>query len=157
MAEPPCKRPRDDIVDYGPNLKKQLPPYDDMILSLLDDDEDVPGEQDELSSFMNSLQRELEDSSALSGSPPSSSFHKEEYVTNESDQEDRERVMRRLLEASDDELGLPSRDEGQGGFGWGEDGFGDGDERSFCDGGWEIEQEEVEVYEGLVQSEELLL
>lgn len=136
MAEPPSKRQRDnhDVDDDHdhPHTKKERP-YDDIILSLLEDDEDVPSNQD-LSSFITSLQRELDNTPAdISTSSSASSLANKEDTNEavEEDEEDKERLMRRLLEASDDELGLPSRDDDSGEFGWGEG--------IFCDGLWEIE------------------
>ncbi|KAK9050992.1 hypothetical protein SSX86_027617 [Deinandra increscens subsp. villosa] len=69
------------------------------------------------------------------------------------DEDEKERVIRHLLEASDDELGIPSRvdvgDAGDGGGGGG--GCGDFPV-GLCDGLWELEDEAANYYT-LLQSE----
>ncbi|XP_076939219.1 uncharacterized protein LOC143607794 [Bidens hawaiensis] len=75
---------------------------------------------------------------------------KEELVDDE-----KERVIRHLLEASDDELGLPSRVEGGAdGEGGGDDvaGGGHGEYYSLGDGLWEFEDVAANYYT-LLQSE----
>ncbi|KAK9935172.1 hypothetical protein M0R45_022284 [Rubus argutus] len=86
-------------------------------------------------------------SSSPSSSPP---FLKE----NEQEKESVERVMRHLLEASDDELGIPHREVGNGFEDAEEEGFSTfGDNGlSLCDGLWELEDEAANYYT-LVQSE----
>ncbi|KAI3744515.1 hypothetical protein L1987_57598 [Smallanthus sonchifolius] len=85
------------------------------------------------------------------------------------DDDDKESVIRHLLEASDDELGIPSRvvegggdgdGDGGGGGDGGDGGGGGGDEEvaggdfslGLCDGLWELE-DEVANYYTLLQSE----
>ncbi|KAI3796042.1 hypothetical protein L1987_38703 [Smallanthus sonchifolius] len=76
------------------------------------------------------------------------------------DDDDKERVIRHLLEASDDELGIPSRVVKGGGDGGGDGGGGSGEEEvaggdfsvGLCDGLWELE-DEVANYYTLLQSE----
>lgn len=140
------------------------------ILSLLDEDEEEPTQ--DLNSLITTLQQELSsnplsnpdpeyqttadtsegyNSSSSGSSSPSSSplFLKE----NEQEKESVERVMRHLLEASDDELGIPHRDLGNG-FGDAEEGFSTFVDNglSLCDGLWELEDEAANYYT-LVQSE----
>ncbi|TKY69700.1 hypothetical protein E2542_SST05982 [Spatholobus suberectus] len=72
-------------------------------------------------------------------------------VLKEEDESDRERVMRHLLQASDDELGIPN--SGDGLFGFGENGFNNGDGfSSLCDKLWELEDERANYY-AFLQSE----
>ncbi|KAG7980646.1 hypothetical protein I3843_05G192800, partial [Carya illinoinensis] len=69
----------------------------------------------------------------------------------EDQEDDKERVIRHLLEASDDELGIPNREVGvvyDGDI----DGFNGGDGLSLCDGLWELEDEAANYYT-LLQSE----
>ncbi|KAL4586834.1 hypothetical protein LXL04_011479 [Taraxacum kok-saghyz] len=78
------------------------------------------------------------------------------------DDDEKERVIRHLLEASDDELGIPSRVEGGGDGGNVGDGGGVDDEIAgdeytdfsftLCDGLWELEDEAANYYT-LLQSE----
>ncbi|XP_022775794.1 uncharacterized protein LOC111317624 [Durio zibethinus] len=68
--------------------------------------------------------------------------------------DDKERVIRHLLEASDDELGIPNREDGVGvevvDF---EEGCNnDGNVFALCDGLWELEDEAANYYT-LLQSE----
>ncbi|XVF43096.1 hypothetical protein PTKIN_Ptkin02bG0012700 [Pterospermum kingtungense] len=73
------------------------------------------------------------------------------------EQGDKESVIRHLLEASDDELGIPNRGEGEGvgvevvEF---DEGFNNGGNIGFslCDGLWELEDEAANYYT-LLQSE----
>ncbi|KAK8508157.1 hypothetical protein V6N13_055610 [Hibiscus sabdariffa] len=79
--------------------------------------------------------------------PPSSFKGDEDYRD-----DDKEQVIRHLLEASDDELGIPNREEGvvgvefDGGFNNGGNGL------ALCDGLWELEDEAANYYT-LLQSE----
>ncbi|KAI3720239.1 hypothetical protein L6452_21152 [Arctium lappa] len=72
------------------------------------------------------------------------------------DNDEKERVIRHLLEASDDELGIPSRVESGGDGGGGDDEIGGGGFEDFsmavCDGLWELEDEAANYYT-LLQSE----
>lgn len=141
------------------------------ILSLLDEDEEEPTQ--DLNSLITTLQQELSsdslsnpdpeyqttadtsegyNSSSSGSSSPSSSplFLKE----NEQEKESVERVMRHLLEASDDELGIPHRELGNAFEDAEDEGFSSfGDNGlSLCDGLWELEDEAANYYT-LVQSE----
>ncbi|KAB2624568.1 hypothetical protein D8674_016228 [Pyrus ussuriensis x Pyrus communis] len=161
------KRQRDETLtldEDSVDLKRQKP-YTD-ILSLLDEEEVEPSE--DLSSLITTLQQEI-------SSEPLNTFPSSETVAAESalegyasssgsstptssnacflKEDECERVMRHLLEASDDELGIPQREadgsdevEGDGFKFDGLDGF------SFGDGLWELEDEAANYYT-LVQSE----
>ncbi|KAK7828541.1 hypothetical protein CFP56_030121 [Quercus suber] len=71
------------------------------------------------------------------------------------EEDDKERVIRHLLEASDDELGIPNREVGVGVgvvYDFGVEGLNGGDGYSFGDGLWELEDEAANYYT-LLQSE----
>ncbi|KAJ9187511.1 hypothetical protein P3X46_002957 [Hevea brasiliensis] len=181
MAETQSKRLRDDaqiedvVVD---EINKRHKSYNH-ILSLLDEEEDEPPQ--DISSFITTLQQELSPASTfddpfscsttaidqenpttavtttvdgyLSSSSSSSTFLKE------GEEDDKERVIRHLLEASDDELGIPNTQAVSGvGDGYAEDlvnsgnGFNGLDGFSLCDGLWELEDANANYY-ALVQSE----
>lgn len=158
MAETPTdKRPREEPLqsaasqsDAGEAAKRQKP-YDE-ILSLLDDEELDEPHQD-VSYLITTLQQEL---SSPSSTGPSSPSPAGDGGSKESGGEDeRERVMRHLLEASDDELGLPSISDGSAGSG--EEAFYGVNPPELlddlCDGGlWELEDEAAN-YHALLQSE----
>ncbi|XP_021897677.1 uncharacterized protein LOC110814475 [Carica papaya] len=128
------------------------------ILSLLDAEEDEPNQ--DLSSLITTLQQELSSESDFdhtfpcppSANPTTTPASSSSSCSNEED--DRERVIRHLLEASDDELGIPNRDGtdvvGEQGFVF--NGDGDGFSAPFCDGLWELEDEAANYY-ALLQSE----
>ncbi|OMO93149.1 hypothetical protein CCACVL1_06603 [Corchorus capsularis] len=146
------------------------------ILSLLEAEEDEPNQ--DLSSLITSLQQELSSSDSVldetslpcpkttnseadqdnnpSATANAAAIEDDSSATSclkeEEDQDDKERVIRHLLEASDDELGIPNREEDvvvefeEEGFNNGGNGFG------FCDGLWELEDEAANYYT-LLQSE----
>lgn len=175
MAETPLKRQREEttqLENNGEDYFKRQKSYND-ILSLLEEEEDEPNQ--DLSSLITTLQQEL---SSESGSDPnpfstreadpenpntasssSSSAAVEDYTCSSSNsplvlkedepEEEKERVMRHLLEASDDELGIPNREvgfDGDDGFNGGDIGF------SVTQGLWELEDEAANYY-ALLQSE----
>ncbi|EEF39889.1 conserved hypothetical protein [Ricinus communis] len=76
----------------------------------------------------------------------------------EDEEDDKDRVIRHLLEASDDELGIPNTETGSGfddgyeGFVSSANGFSGVDGFSLCDGLWEIEDANANYY-ALLQSE----
>ncbi|KAM1194173.1 hypothetical protein ACFX15_020501 [Malus domestica] len=168
VRQAPSKRQRDEILTLAEDsvdLKRQKP-YTD-ILSLLDEEEVEPPE--DLSSLITTLQQEISPEplnafpssetlaaeSALEGYASSSSGSSTPTSSNACflKEDECERVMRHLLEASDDELGIPQREahgsdevEGDGFKFDGLDGF------SFGDGLWELEDEAANYYT-LVQSE----
>ncbi|KAK9277357.1 hypothetical protein L1049_006899 [Liquidambar formosana] len=160
MAETPLKRQRDEtqLVEEIEDPKRQKS-YNH-ILSLLEADEEEP--QQDLSSLMTTLENELSYDSAfdplafsVSETDPenpatgTTSDYGSSSPVKEEEEDDKERVIRHLLEASDDELGIPHRDVRVGD---GEDGFNGGDGFSFCDGLWELEDEAANYYT-LLQSE----
>uniref|UniRef100_A0A7N0UFB8 Uncharacterized protein n=1 Tax=Kalanchoe fedtschenkoi TaxID=63787 RepID=A0A7N0UFB8_KALFE len=156
MADVSLKRHREPAVPDGDDLKmrkqqsvesepdpKKLKSYNH-IISILEQDEDE-SDQD-LSSLMSSLENEiscnLEDFDSLPTDAPPSMSAEDEY--------EKERVMRHLLEASDDELGIPaSRSTDEIDDGVVIDG---GDSFGFCEGLWELEDEAAN-YNTLLQSE----
>ncbi|KAI6676820.1 hypothetical protein NL676_037616 [Syzygium grande] len=176
MAETsPLKRQREATPDEEDEEKRQRS-YED-ILSLLEEEEDVPGQ--DLSSLITSLQQELaasvssdtlaasageadpEAPSSSASSPPSPAGAGEGGGGGGGGDEG-ERVMRRLLEASDDELGLPSRESSEAGDGAGVEegddglcgGAGEGQGSiDLCEGlAWELEHEAANHY-ALLQPE----
>ncbi|MGI4370278.1 hypothetical protein ACR2V4_27185, partial [Klebsiella pneumoniae] len=151
MAETPSKRQREethlseDIED--PKRHKSYT----QILSLLEEEEEEPTE--DFSSILTTLQRELScdsesDPSSVSGSEPDPDSYGPIEGPVPSEDDERERVLRHLLEASDYELGIPNRSD------VGDDGeaFHDGDFLDLGDGLWELEDEAANYYT-LVQSE----
>ncbi|XP_058772427.1 uncharacterized protein LOC131646408 [Vicia villosa] len=178
------KRPREAQIEKDLDFEessKRHKPYNH-ILSLLDLEEEESTTQD-LSPMMTTLQQEitcssnnyqdtllisqndqnnltsfgcntLEDDSALSCFSSTSSQH---VLKEEEEDDEKLKVMRHLLQASDDELGIPSSSGdyyGLVGFGGEEYGFNGGDEfsSSLCDKLWELEDERANYYD-LLQSE----
>ncbi|XP_048136352.1 uncharacterized protein LOC115726496 [Rhodamnia argentea] len=158
MAETPLKRQREETEEThvdGPaedqtkRLKPSSSSYPHNILSFLDDQlDDGQISSQDLSSLISALQDELASESEpnIPSEPelasPSSSSPGEESDGDE----DKEKVFRHLLVASDDELGLPSR-EGEG-----PEAGASGVELLSCDGLWELEDEAANYYT-LLQSE----
>ncbi|KAM5567168.1 hypothetical protein ABKV19_015333 [Rosa sericea] len=170
------KRQRDEeqetqMLEQDPKRQKSY----NHILSLLDEDEEEPTQ--DLNSLITTFQQELSSDSDLLLNPDhaghqtiadasdasegynsssSSSSSSALFLKEGDEQEDEssvERVMRHLLEASDDELGIPNREAGNGFedaeeavFNFGDNGL------SLCDGLWELEDEAANYY-ALVQSE----
>uniref|UniRef100_A0A7N0TRE5 Uncharacterized protein n=1 Tax=Kalanchoe fedtschenkoi TaxID=63787 RepID=A0A7N0TRE5_KALFE len=117
------------ILDSESDPKKHRS-YSDVI-SILEQDEDEADK--DLSSLMSSLESEI------SCNPASVE-----------EEDEKENVIRRLLEASDDELGIPaSRSTAEIDDGVVIDG---GDSFGFCEGLWELEDEAANYYT-LLQSE----
>ncbi|KAI5679059.1 hypothetical protein M9H77_10009 [Catharanthus roseus] len=168
MAETQIKRQREDDshCEFVEDSKRHKS-YDD-ILSILEEEGDEPNE--DLSDIFTSLQQELSSDSAaadilpLLGSDGGSEVESGRQVTggsigaasecgsvrsdNELDEEDeRVRVMRHLLEASDDELGIPNRVDEEINSGEGEQLF------SLGDGMWEFEDDAANYYYSMMQSE----
>ncbi|XP_050375218.1 uncharacterized protein LOC126792782 [Argentina anserina] len=171
------KRQRDEAQETQmleePN-KRQHKSYNH-ILSLLEEEEEVPAQ--DLNFLITTFQQELSSDDSLSNtdqlgsittvdasegynssssgsSSPSSSSA---LFLKEGDEQERESsvemVMRHLLEASDDELGIPQREVGSGYEDAEEAVFSSGDNwLSLCDGLWELEDEAANYY-ALVQSE----
>ena len=144
------KRDRDDEpagADEINELKRQKS-YT-QILSLLDEDEEEPIH--DLSSIITTLQQEISSPSSPqntadavttathdSVSTSSSSVTSSDSVKETEEEGESERVMRHLLQASDDELGIPA----------GEFLVGDGVNGvlPFCDAFWELEDEAANYY-----------
>ncbi|KAI4314184.1 hypothetical protein L6164_027118 [Bauhinia variegata] len=158
------------------DFSKKHKPYNH-ILSLLEAEEEDPTQ--DLSPLITTLEQEIT-SSASDSETLLNSFQGnttaattaaattiatlEDYSTSDSsaiikEDDDKERVMRHLLEASDDELGIPNRSSGE----LGQDGFvmdfredevnnGTNSFASLCDGLWELEDETANYYT-LLQSE----
>ncbi|KAF5443295.1 hypothetical protein F2P56_035863 [Juglans regia] len=178
MAENPLKRQREETQMEDCEESKRNKSYSH-ILSLLEAEEEEPTQ--DLSSLITTLQQELspdsifdplsfpssesdpenpstasatleDQASSSSSSFSSSSSPSTLHLKGDEDQEDdKERVIRHLLEASDDELGIPNREVGvvyDGDI----DGFNCGDGLSWCDGLWELEDEAANYYT-LLQSE----
>jgi len=157
--------------DYSSKKQK---PYTH-ILSLLDSEEEDSTQ--DLSPLITTLQQEISCASnngdfqdALLGGPAQAidldnlttmdgaTVASEEGVVKEKEKEkeeeesEKERVMRHLLQASDDELGIPSSGDGVFGF-VGEDGFNsEHGFSSLCDKLWELEDERANYY-AFLQSE----
>ncbi|XAR56018.1 hypothetical protein NMG60_11036297 [Bertholletia excelsa] len=157
MAETPLKRQREETyVTEDVDDPKRQKSYN-QILSLLEEKEEEPDQ--DFSSIMTSLQRELSseldpDVGEISPAGPSrespalspTAAHGE-LKGNVEGEDERERVMRHLLEASDDELGIPNTAAGD------DDTVAcGGDAAALSDGLWELE-DEVANYYALLQSE----
>ncbi|KAL0695350.1 hypothetical protein Bca4012_062530 [Brassica carinata] len=172
MAETtPFKRHREEeTLAEEETTKRQKPSssssssYNDQILCLFDDSDEINQPNNDLTPFINALQQEIsshDKNATVSGvsnvedsSASSVSSSKEDDV----DDENNEKVMQHLLEASDDELGIPNTGFGESnydmikndinqGYVYGNsllDGFGD----AF----WELEDEAANYYT-LLQSE----
>ncbi|KAF3974174.1 hypothetical protein ACB098_03G168000 [Castanea mollissima] len=180
MAETPLKRQREEtqIEDYEESKRHKS---FNQIVSLLDAEEEEPNQ--DLSSLITTLQQELSsDSNSHSIFDPlsfptaendpeslttasstmqdqnftssySSSSSSPKVLSKEDGEDDKDRVIRHLLEASDDELGIPNREVGLGVvYDVGVEGFNGGGGYPFCEGLWELEDEAANYYT-LLQSE----
>lgn len=118
MAETPSKRLRQDphaseTFDFDDSNSKRQKPYNN-ILSLLDEEDENFEQNQDLSAIFTTLEQELSSSSTTTAaafdfnSPPLTAV--EDQQTGEED-EGVKSVMRHLLEASDDELGIPNYTE----------------------------------------------
>ncbi|XP_062161248.1 uncharacterized protein LOC133868373 [Alnus glutinosa] len=170
MAETPLKRQREETQIEECEEFKRHKSYSH-ILSLLEAEEEEPTQ--DLSSLITTLQQELSSESIFSPlsfpatepdlenpttatatvedqTSSSSSSSSSAAVLKEDEGDDKERVIRHLLEASDDELGIPNREVGVAYDG--DEGFDGVDGFSLCDGLWELEDEAANYY-ALMQSE----
>ncbi|EPS57921.1 hypothetical protein M569_16896 [Genlisea aurea] len=109
MAEIQHKRLRDELPEESSSSPKRQKTYDS-ILNLLEVEEEDGDPSQDLSAMLTSFQQELESSSSTAEERKDapdlgldSSMH-----GGTGDDEAAESVMRHLLEASDDELGIPS-------------------------------------------------
>lgn len=163
MAETPSKRQREEtqIEDVEETKRHKL--YN---LSLLDGEEDESSP--ELSSFITNLQQEISSDLIFDNLPctnstetdqennrtAASSTTLEDCTTASStascpkdEEDDRERVIRHLIEASDDELGIPNMEVGASSVEYGEIGCNGRDGGSaLCDGLWEFEDQTANYY-----------
>ncbi|XP_058193419.1 uncharacterized protein LOC131310432 [Rhododendron vialii] len=147
MAETAPKRQREETHGFpeenaDPKRQKSY----DQILSLLEEEQEQEPNQD-FSSILKTLQRELDDDPfSVPGSETDPNGNNPTWMGGE-EKDEAERFMRHLLEASDDELGIPHRVDGGDG-----EGMKGEDEISFCDGLWDLEDEAANYY-SLMQSE----
>ncbi|KAK0574026.1 hypothetical protein LWI29_017180 [Acer saccharum] len=173
MAETPSKRPREETQIDDVEETKRHKSYNH-ILSLLEAEEEEPTQ--DLSSLITTLQQELSSDSVLNPIPSQTADNDlesslttatvEDSVANsstssptsscskEDEEDDGQRVIRHLLEASDDELGIPNMDVvcAENGV-YGDGDFNGGDVFPLCDGLlWELEDEAANYYT-LLQSE----
>lgn len=164
------------IEEDTEDVFKRQKSYKD-IITLLEEDEDEPNQ--DLSSIISTLQEEISSSSNSSSSSPSAYGPGPVYNpaisgpyetdpenppvvsglgsgSGVEEEEEKENVMRHLLEASDDELGLPSTTSLSDSFE--EAGFGQVDSGDFFlpvggEGGlWEFEDREAANYYSLLQT-----
>ncbi|KAB1994178.1 hypothetical protein ERO13_D13G073300v2 [Gossypium hirsutum] len=184
-AEPTPKRQREETQSSNEEHVEETKRHKSYnhILSLLEAEEDEPSQ--DLSPLITTLQQQLSSDSVLDApfplcqpATPSPSKPDKENATAalsledctsatcslKEDDDDKEQVIRHLLEASDDELGIPNREDGDGdGSGGGgdvgfevfelEQGFNNGGNGfALCDGLWELEDEAANYYT-LLQSE----
>ncbi|CAI9785226.1 unnamed protein product [Fraxinus pennsylvanica] len=137
------------------------------ILSILDDEQEYDPNQD-LSAIFTTLQKELSCSSTTSTSTSTTTFDFDHLLSitgeeaeleldcqhdqaaggkeNDEEKDDGVRVMKHLLEASDDELGIPNRVDGEINSSENPPPF------AFSDGLWELE-DETSYYYSILQSE----
>ncbi|XP_027361570.1 uncharacterized protein LOC113869448 [Abrus precatorius] len=172
------KRPREEAqveknLDFVEGYSKRYKPYNH-ILSLLDLEEEDSTQ--DLSPLMTTLQQEItcasnnnpntllecaplkNDQNSLTttfacvdDTATSPTCFCTQQMLKEEEENDKESVMRHLLHASDDELGIPS--SGDGLLGFEQEGFNSIDEfSSLCDKLWELEDERANYY-ALMQSE----
>lgn len=152
---------------HGEDTNKRHKSYN-QILSLLETEEDE--QNPDLSSLMSTLEHELScdyyDDSAFDSlsftlpennddlENPASASGSTNTSSSEPEEDDKERVIRHLLEASDDELGIPQAESSLSPttattvvrYG-GEDEINGGDLFvSVCDGLWELEDEAANYY-----------
>lgn len=161
MAESQLKREREEALECDENAKRQRQSYN-QILSLLDEEEDVSNQ--DLSDMFKTLQEELSSDSDSTTVDPSQGCTSTEEAGHQSggaavpeycspsfkeddEEEARINVMRHLLEASDDELGLPSISES------GDEETNSGETLfNLGEGLWEFEDDAANYYT-LLQSE----
>lgn len=155
MADPKTqlKRHREETQEEEENSKRCKSSLN-RIISILEDDEEADSKlTQDLSPIFTSLQQELSSGPHDAGPGPGQQLGGPVGPTKEDADADGVSVIRHLLEASDDELGIPS-----GGM----DGGDNSDEKemdggdltfSLCDDGlWEFEDEAADYYSSL-QSE----
>ncbi|KAJ4879725.1 Uncharacterized protein Rs2_36779 [Raphanus sativus] len=166
----PLKRHREEETLAEEETNKRQKPstssfssHNDQILSLLNDSDELNQPNNDLTSFLNSLQQDISSDdqngvlsrvSNVEDSSTSCVSSKEDDV----DEEAKETVMQHLLEASDDELGLPSNEFGESNYEMIKNEIsqdyvcGDNLLDGFGDAFWELEDEAANYY-ALLQSE----
>ena len=116
MAENSPKRHRDDSIasdlDDSCSIAKRQKPYNN-ILNLLDEEEPEPSSQlsQDLSAMFTTLEQELSSSTTTTFDfepLAEASEHSQPLASTGDEDESVKSVMRHLLEASDDELGIPN-------------------------------------------------
>ena len=168
MAETtPIKRHREEETLAEEETNKRQKPssssYNDQILCLLDDSDELNLPNNDLASFIHTLQQDISSDdqngvvsrvSNVEDSSTSCVSSKEDDV----DEESKEKVMQHLLEASDDELGLPSNEFGESNYEMIKNDvsqdyiYGDSLLDGFGDAFWELEDEAANYYT-LLQSQ----
>ncbi|XP_019165732.1 PREDICTED: uncharacterized protein LOC109161697 [Ipomoea nil] len=157
MADPKTQLKRQREETQEEENSKRCKSSLNRIISILEDDEEADSKfnQDYLSPIFTSLQQELSSAAHDAGPDPGQQLGGPvgPAASKEDADADGVSVIRHLLEASDDELGIPSS---------GMDGGDNSDEKemdggdltfSFCDDGlWEFEDEAADYYSSL-QSE----
>ncbi|XP_060185271.1 uncharacterized protein LOC132614763 [Lycium barbarum] len=163
------KRPREDETHKAEeDIIKRQKQYNELILSILEDEQDDPNYQDYFSDdIFSTLEQELSSpSSSCDSWPYPLATHDEvepdvaasdSVTSKEEEEDDGNNFIRHLQEASDDELGitLPSTDEVKGdnivdelnGTNCGDLPF------ALSDGLWEFEDHEAANYYSLLNSE----
>ncbi|CAA0823862.1 Unknown protein [Striga hermonthica] len=145
--------------DSSQNSKRQKP-YGG-ILSLLDQDEDdcEAAHGQDLAAVFSALQQEISDAAAAVDVDSPALAAAEDRSAADGEEGEAESVMRRLLEASDDELGIPSAEEMYGNINNGNgdeivDGIRPGEDLpfGFVDNLWELEDVAANYYT-MLQSE----
>ncbi|PIN24969.1 hypothetical protein CDL12_02290 [Handroanthus impetiginosus] len=164
MAETPSKRLREESYQEsdgsGANSKRQKP-YSN-ILNLLDEEEEAEQSQEpshelsqDLSAIFTTLQQELSSSPTTAAfdldSLPSAAAVEETEQSQHGDpsaecgggdDDGVKSVMRHLLEASDDELGIPNTKDDENNFGI----LNSGENFPLDNGLWELEDEAANYY-----------
>ncbi|CAA7036223.1 unnamed protein product [Microthlaspi erraticum] len=137
--------------------------YNEQILCLLNDSDELNQPNNDLTSFINALQQEISSddpntvvsgTSSAENSSNSCASSKEDEV----DDDNKEKVMQHLLEASDDELGIPNTEFGGSNYEMIKNDinqdyvYGNSLPDGFGDAFWELEDEAANYYT-LLQSE----
>ncbi|KAJ7953787.1 Zinc finger CCHC domain protein [Quillaja saponaria] len=150
LLESEEEEPTQDISSLITTLQQELSPTDCNFDTLLNSPPENDQNNPAIASSTSSLLLKDHNSSASSNFTSSAILKEDE----EEEVDDKEMVMRHLLEASDDELGIPNKGynglvdhvELEDGFSVGGDGFGLGNRL------WELEDETANYYT-LLQSE----
>ncbi|CAF2045663.1 hypothetical protein BRARA_I03153 [Brassica rapa] len=171
MAETtPIKRHREEETLADEEATKRQKPsssssssYNDQILCLLDDSDELNRPNNDLTSFLNALQQEIssdDKNAAVSrvSNVEDSSTSCVSWKEDDVDDENNEKVIQHLLEASDDELGIPNTGFGESNYDMIKNDinqdyvYGNSLLDGFGDAFWELEDEAANYYT-LLQSE----